>query len=175
MRRSHKAFSLIELVIVMAILLLLYAIISPVVFSARLRGKETVCASNLHQVHLALQMYKQDYGDYPNFRPTEQMVPAYVSAPAIYICGVEYRDLNSLDPSSPGFKNKYPTSYGWPCIPSEERNKAQARRGEAFPLVFCDVHLNYNNGTPFTFVLRTSGNVDRVLHHPGIDINTFDL
>jgi type II secretory pathway pseudopilin PulG len=127
--RRHSGFSLLELVIALGIIFLLYAIIAPVMFTARLRAGETACSSNLHQIHLALQMYKQDYGEYPHFRPPDQMTPAYITSPSLYICPLEYRKLSAVDPSDPGAQAKYPTSYFWPCIPTEDRDTAYERRG----------------------------------------------
>ena len=62
----RKAFTLIELLVVIAILGLLAAILFPVFASVREKGRQTVCASNLHQLDLAVEAYTQDYdGHHP--------------------------------------------------------------------------------------------------------------
>jgi prepilin-type N-terminal cleavage/methylation domain-containing protein/prepilin-type processing-associated H-X9-DG protein len=51
------AFSLIELLVVMAVIAILAAILLPVLSRAKESGRSTACVSNLHQIGLALQMY----------------------------------------------------------------------------------------------------------------------
>ena len=51
------AFSLIELLIVIAIIAILAALSLPVLNRAQESGRSTACVSNLHQIGLALQMY----------------------------------------------------------------------------------------------------------------------
>jgi prepilin-type N-terminal cleavage/methylation domain-containing protein/prepilin-type processing-associated H-X9-DG protein len=51
------AFSLIELLIVIAIIGILAALSLPVLNRAQESGRSTACVSNLHQIGLALQMY----------------------------------------------------------------------------------------------------------------------
>ena len=55
-----RAFTLIELLIVLAVIAILAAILLPVLASARERGRRTACASNMKQMSLALTAYTQD-------------------------------------------------------------------------------------------------------------------
>ena len=55
------AFTLVELLTVIAIIAVLAAILFPVFASARAKARQTACLSNLKQVGLAVQMYAQDY------------------------------------------------------------------------------------------------------------------
>lgn len=57
-------FTLIELLVVVGIIALLAAILLPVFLAVRERGKATVCASNLRQLHLAFSMYAADNNGY---------------------------------------------------------------------------------------------------------------
>jgi len=50
-------FSLIELLVAIAIIATLAAILLPVLSRAKESGRSTACVSNLHQIGLALQMY----------------------------------------------------------------------------------------------------------------------
>jgi len=61
----RKAFTLIEILVVLLIIGLLAAILFPVVNGAKERAYQSNCASNLHQIYLAVELYKNDEGNYP--------------------------------------------------------------------------------------------------------------
>lgn len=62
----RNAFTLIELLIVIAIIAILAAILFPVFASAREKARQTTCASNEKQLGLAIIQYTQDYDEtYP--------------------------------------------------------------------------------------------------------------
>lgn len=60
-----KAFTLVEMLVVLAIIGLLAAILFPVLKSARESGYQASCASNLSQIYTAVQLYRKDEGEYP--------------------------------------------------------------------------------------------------------------
>lgn len=59
-RLSAAAFTLIELIVVVAIVGILAGLLLPVFSRAREAGRSAACLSNLHQVGVALQLYVQD-------------------------------------------------------------------------------------------------------------------
>jgi prepilin-type N-terminal cleavage/methylation domain-containing protein len=63
--RSEDGFSLIELLTVIAIIAILAGIIFPVMATVKQRAKETQCMTNLHDIAMALKMFKTDNGYYP--------------------------------------------------------------------------------------------------------------
>src|SRR5690242_13596860 len=60
-RRKTNGFTLIELLVVIAIIAIMAAILFPVFAQAREKARQTMCASNLRQMGLAVTMYRQDY------------------------------------------------------------------------------------------------------------------
>jgi general secretion pathway protein G len=67
-RASAKrlGFTLLEILIVIAIIGLLAAILFPVFASAREAARKSACLSNLRQLGQAMSMYTQDYDKYPH-------------------------------------------------------------------------------------------------------------
>ncbi len=68
-RRS--GFSLVELLTVIAIIAILAAIIFPVMGTVKERARQSQCMTNLHQIQLGMQMFKQDNRKYPDLLSAE--------------------------------------------------------------------------------------------------------
>jgi prepilin-type processing-associated H-X9-DG protein/prepilin-type N-terminal cleavage/methylation domain-containing protein len=63
MKRAYSAFTLIELLIVIAIIAILAAILFPVFGRARESARKSSCLSNMKQIGVATMMYTQDYDE----------------------------------------------------------------------------------------------------------------
>lgn len=85
---KRTAFTLLELLIVIAIIAALAALLLPVLATARRHSLSVPCTSNLHQLQLAWSMYREDYdGAYPLI--ITQIVP-YVRNKQILVCPLDH-------------------------------------------------------------------------------------
>jgi len=64
-RARRAGFTLVELLIVIAVIVTLMAIFIPVINRARESGRRAACMANLHQIAQAIRMYRMDEGSYP--------------------------------------------------------------------------------------------------------------
>jgi len=114
-RRQRTAFTLIELLVVIAIISILALILFPVFARARENARASSCLSNVKQMGLSIEMYKQDYDSkYPFARgvaPTQhwyQYLDSYIKNKQIQICpsnsdwpiGYSYNVAFGYDPGS---------------------------------------------------------------------------
>jgi prepilin-type processing-associated H-X9-DG protein/prepilin-type N-terminal cleavage/methylation domain-containing protein len=68
--RSH-AFTLVELLVVMAVVVLLVTLLLPALTTAKAGARSAHCKSNLRQIGLALQLYLGDHHSYPPLGSSE--------------------------------------------------------------------------------------------------------
>ncbi len=106
-KQNRKAFTIIELMVVVSIIALLVAIMVPAVQEAMDIAKDGVIRTQFHALELGLEMFKQDtalsdsgeFGEYPNdiwTKPgTSTTYPGHISLP-IQLIG---RDLQGYDPN----------------------------------------------------------------------------
>ncbi len=92
---NRKAFTLIEMLIVLAIIALLVGILLPSITMVRKQAKETAQKAQFAAIDMALDAFKQDYGDYPpsksnvysfNYCGTQQLTEA--------LLGMDLRGFN---------------------------------------------------------------------------------
>lgn len=77
-----RGFTLIELLVVIAIIAILAAILFPVFARAREAARGASCRSNLKQIGLAMNMYKQDYDETMPFQVNGSLWSFHPTDPA---------------------------------------------------------------------------------------------
>lgn len=96
MKPKTSGISLLEIVVVMAILLIVAAIMIPVLSKSKHRASETVCISNMKQIFAAYQLYMADNDDvWPVVQPIDPPMKPYLKV------RLECPTGNSLWPDEP--------------------------------------------------------------------------
>jgi len=81
----RRAFTLVEMLVVIGILALLAAILLPALNLARSRARQTKCKAQLHDIMKAVYIYRGNYDEYyPPWLST--LYPNYIETPAIFLC-----------------------------------------------------------------------------------------
>ncbi|MBI5833967.1 MAG: prepilin-type N-terminal cleavage/methylation domain-containing protein [Armatimonadetes bacterium] len=62
---GRRGFTLVEMLVVIAIIAVLAAILLPVIHTAQRKARLAACKANMHQLGLGLKQYKQDFKAYP--------------------------------------------------------------------------------------------------------------
>ncbi len=88
--KPNKAFSLIELLVVTAIIALLAGLLLPALSRSKEAGRRTSCLANLRQLHLSITLYAEDHdGFYPGQSETRRwpsQLQAYYQSDRILRC-----------------------------------------------------------------------------------------
>ncbi len=113
---ARSAFSLLEVLLVIAVIALLMALLIPGLGAARERARRLICAGNLRQWGIAVQFYRDDNNDYlPQegtyrsggiFQPGRwyNELPPYLSVPA-------YKDVEGANEAI----KEFPNMHVWIC------------------------------------------------------------
>jgi len=155
--RGHKGFTLIEILVVSAIVGMLCMLIFAALGSAREKGRQRVCASNLHQFGLAFQMYSADYDGIDAQLGVPMTHEQLGLPPASYIFGF-MKEYKLLDTAVLHCPSEHPrplhllTSYYISAI-SDEYNtpgytQMVAQAGPNLDLLTCPMHnvaLDFQN------------------------------
>lgn len=175
--KKFSGFTLIEMLTAMAIILLMGAILFPVLFQAKGKAKETVCISNLRQIYVAMQLYREEWGEYSN--DAWGLFEPYKSLSKILTCP-KYKVPEVGEAIEP-----YRLVAGLRDSPySEKVMKCRAFRGESKPIVIDYNHailpsnpIMIQDGMP-VIILRESGTISTMLRPtwprtwaPGVEEN----
>ncbi len=102
MKKNKKAFSLIELLIVITIIGILSVLFLPSITTGPSKARDTARVTNIADIALALEVYYQDVGHFPN-STGEALIDTSTAGAAI----VDYFD-NSSVPTDPQTGNPNP-------------------------------------------------------------------
>lgn len=146
-RRRLQAFTLIELLIVVAIIMLLVALLLPVLSSVRERARITQCIDNLHQIGSAIQLYLNDYNQ--AFPDKLGKLKSYVKSPEVFMCPSDTDREYSLNWNAEGIRTSYVAFLNFLSSQDESDFDVRAMRilHQVDPnhgVVICYLHGNKN-------------------------------
>lgn len=127
-RISHRAFTLIELLIVVAIIAILAAIAVPNFLEAQVRSKVSRAKADIRTLKTGLETYRVDYNAYivdingtpghPRYDPNDEMATwAQLTTPIAYLTSVPLSPFSNPDPeyrNIPGEQNQMAFEYWGP-------------------------------------------------------------
>ena len=163
----RRGLTLMELLVVVAIIALLVALLLPVVNDARKRGYEATCLSNLRQLSAAWQLYTEDYKDYP---PSLVDLLPYTKSREIYKCPGDFTEgANDVLTRIAGF----PISYYNPREddPPHTLFRTRLREDPNHGIIVCILHgERISNLSPIGQPVNWTGRVFRALHTGSVRI-----
>jgi prepilin-type N-terminal cleavage/methylation domain-containing protein/prepilin-type processing-associated H-X9-DG protein len=121
-RKRARAFTLVELLVVIGIIALLIAILMPALSSARRQAQTIACASNLKQIYNGMLMYANDYNGW--------LMPTIGASGIGFPAWPMY--LNNEDTTSTGWRapiNYIPSKEVFFCPTQDRRQQGGSFRG----------------------------------------------
>lgn len=83
--RQRHGFTLVELLVVVAVITVLAGLLLPALSNARAKARESTCISQLSQIGKAVQMYLDDHAGRRPLR-LDSLWPRYVSDKQLFVC-----------------------------------------------------------------------------------------
>ncbi len=147
LRPFELAFTIVELLIAIALIILLAGMILPVFSRAREAGRRSRCIENLKQIINAVQLYEQDWGEVPTFSghlergfADNKLINYGIDGP-VTICPSD----DGVTSGGVGPYNCGPTSYAYLLTEGlllENNVSPPYRFASSSPVVVCDNHFN---------------------------------
>jgi prepilin-type N-terminal cleavage/methylation domain-containing protein len=151
----HTAFTLVELLVVMAIIGVIIALLLPATQAAREAARRTQCANNLRQIGLASVEYEQVHHQYANFSGPPRPSPyVALSTPTWIVALLPYLEETGV----------YQTwarivGYGTNASPPLPASTVTALSATRIPVLNCPTRR-----APAAFAIKTGDNVQIPLY-----------
>jgi len=160
LQQARRAFTLLEILVVVAIIGMLAAILFPVFSRARENARRSSCSSNLKQLGLAMNQYTQDYDETyalglttdsnGNFLTPLDIVQPYLKSKQVAICASDDSEPDiDLTAFGAPYLNTTPVSYtandkicNMPDIGGEPPSKLSVIKSPSRMPLFWDAWIN---------------------------------
>ena len=157
-----KAFTLVELLVALVIILVLAGIAVPAYFRVVERGRATACIANLHQLGTALNLYLNDHNQVmpplaAGRSSTSQDVPvidntlnAYANNPGVFMCPADFQGIGTSTGTSyywnSALSNQSVTSLNFFAIADSSRIPVIGDKQGFHPYIQNKVNILYADG-----------------------------
>ncbi len=147
MKERQRGFTLIEMMIVVAIIAILVTILVPNLMRARAQAQTAACEGNLKEIATALELYETDHDSYPQSGNVDasntDLLPYVQQVPVDPAAGPGKPYTFTVTNSSSG-----PASYAITCPGMHDPATLQAiNQGDTTA-----THIQYGSATGFTTV-----------------------
>lgn len=137
--RTRQGFTLVELLVVMAVMAIVAALLLSALGQAKEQGRTTVCRNNMRQLALGFLMYAEDNGE---FLPWPGGTPDRANTNERYAADWCAGGQNSVSPSlsvmsSPGFGFNPECGSVFPYVMSQQRRPYDATFKQPYGVYLC--------------------------------------
>lgn len=191
--RKRAGITLLEVIVVLAILMIVGAISYPLFANAKRNAAQSSCSQRLRQIYLAVELYGADYPGYRPYHRNIDIPASALSKPSALAPYLRSDEMVHCPIAPPCAKERLASTYTWtpaptPGLPGFESYQVQfdewfSDLTKGYPIIHCLVHdeLHYfpNEGEfaeevnpPFVIRLLPNGAVKqgRYQIHRGHDI-----
>ncbi len=151
--KSRSAFTLVEVLVVISILVILAAILFMAASPQRALARRTSCGFQMKQLYIALYQYAQDNDEDTTYPELNGLTYVDLNRIKSIVKPYGVSDSQFYCPSSPATFHRLYTTYGFSIdstrnLDGDKRKAAveawrkdrRAKYGDEVPLIFCPVH-----------------------------------
>ncbi|HVY70161.1 MAG TPA: prepilin-type N-terminal cleavage/methylation domain-containing protein [Verrucomicrobiae bacterium] len=183
-KTSPRAFTLLELLFVIAIIAILASLLLPAVGAAKSRAKTTICLNNLRQVNLAARMYAEDHGDTIDmpararasrydFHLFKEQIKSYASlrgkpspSERVFACPSDTFFFSQSGYHSPGFCKQADTDFTSYAFNGANYRGTNGQTGQSFPGIAGLKFAAISEPSKTALILEAAALTPFSWHHP---------